>query len=81
MIVKGAVRSESLIQHFIYSKIVRGVWFLISFIDVPANPLKLLLEGGGEKGACKKCKTVHWKVGSCMIGKGAVRSERVSFHT
>jgi hypothetical protein len=53
----------------------------MSFIAKNAKPLKLLLEGGGEKGACKKCKTVHWKVGSCMIGKGAVRSERVSFHT
>ena len=47
-------RFESHIPHFFnYSKIVRGGWFLISFIYVRAKkekPLKLLLEGDGEKG-------------------------------
>ena len=44
---------ESLIPHFNYSKIVRGGWFLISFIHVcakNAKPLKLLLEGDRENG-------------------------------
>ena len=43
---------ESLIPYFNYSKIVRGGWFLISFILVPAKNakrLKLLLEGSREK--------------------------------
>ena len=39
---KGAVRSATLIPHFKYSKIVRGGWFRISFIDVPAQNAKLL---------------------------------------
>ena len=47
-------RFESHIPHFFnYSKIVMGGWFLISFIYVRAKkekPLKLLLEGDGEKG-------------------------------
>ena len=49
---KCSVKCESLILHFNYSKIVIGGWFLISFIHVPeknAKPLKLLLEGDGEK--------------------------------
>ena len=52
MIGRGAVRSASLIPHFKYNKIVRGGWFRISFIEVPAQNAKLLkfsLEGGGEK--------------------------------
>ena len=44
---------ESLIPHFNYSKINRGGCSLISFIHVHAKnakPLKLVLEGGREKG-------------------------------
>ena len=49
---KGAVRSASFFPHYNYNQIVRGGWFPISFIDVPAKNAKLLkfsLEGGGEK--------------------------------
>ena len=50
MIGKGAVRSLRVSFHTL--TIVRGGWFVISFIHVTAknaNPLKLPLEGGGEK--------------------------------
>ena len=46
-------KSESLIPHIIYSKIVRSGWLFSNFIRVPANnakPLNLLLEGSGKKG-------------------------------
>ena len=55
------------------TKILRDGWFVISFLRISvkkAKPLQALLEGGGEKGR-----------DTCMIGKVAVRSECVPFHT
>ena len=47
---KGAVRSASFFPHYNYSKIVRGGWLpLIHVTAKNAKPLKLSLEGGGEK--------------------------------
>ena len=67
MIGKGTVRSAKVSLHTLTIVKLSGV---VGSLQKVAKPSKLLLEGCGRKGR-----------GTRMIGKGAVRSERVSFHT